>query len=137
LYDFAHSYASLHPTAILAKGKIQVRYCAWLMPALKHHNLLPNFQTAEEHIYRWNVMPSDFPFASRTWQHFLKHHMNDRFPFAPFAHTTFVICGANLEDAEENLGKVFAEAEKHGWKVTVDEPSLCCSNVESFHLDTL
>ncbi|EDP89825.1 hypothetical protein HBH56_100860 [Parastagonospora nodorum] len=57
LRDFAQTFKNKNPSAIFAKGSIQMHYCAWPMPAIKSLGRTGlDFVTWEGCVYRWNAM---------------------------------------------------------------------------------
>ena len=135
LHSFAAQYAEEHVTAIFARGKIHVHYCAWPIP-LSSAGI--TFRTVEGCIYRWNVLPFDVPHSAASWQACLNSWFNNKFSgSAKFVHTTFVVCATGIEDAENKISLIGEEARKHDLKVEIPEPQLWVSDLESLALDVL
>ncbi|RAK80775.1 uncharacterized protein BO72DRAFT_492762 [Aspergillus fijiensis CBS 313.89] len=77
LSRFARAFQAAHPGAIFAKGRVNVHYCAWPMaPVFPARMGVPTFHTSEGYVYRWNVLPFDFPLSQRVWQGFVNHTIN-------------------------------------------------------------
>ncbi|KAI3394361.1 hypothetical protein diail_2872 [Diaporthe ilicicola] len=122
LYDFARSYSASHPDAVFAKGKFHVHYCAWPLKIGDRH--LPNFHTAEGHIYRWNALPFDYLHSTRMWQLYLHMIFNQKLSFVRCLHTTFVVCAESMNKAEGNLRVLAEEAAKKELRLSVKPVSL-------------
>lgn len=137
LYEFARSYLRSHPGAVFAKGRIEVHYCAWPLKITDHVKYPPNFQTAEGHLYRWNVISFDHPRATQIWQWYLHRVFNQRLPFVRCLHTTFVVCAESHDEADENLRVLTREAAKYDLKLSVKPAALWLGDIESLGLDRL
>lgn len=136
LSRFAHAFKAAHPDAVFAKGRINVHYCAWPVPAVSAPGLI-TFCTAEGYLYRWNAHPFDFPLSQRTWQFHVDHEINGRFSFAQCVGTTLIVAATSLGEAAKNL-TVLAEATKQkGWKLTVPHQSRWTRDIDSLALSTL
>lgn len=93
LLDFAETYQLTQPSAVFAKGRINVPYCAWPTPMLTRPRYARlNFRTPEGRLYKWKALPFDLPMASRVWQVFVNHEVNSKLPFVRLVQTTLVIC---------------------------------------------
>ncbi|OCK81046.1 hypothetical protein K432DRAFT_296380 [Lepidopterella palustris CBS 459.81] len=135
LLEFAKSFKEKHPTALMAKGSVQTHYCAWPMPAIKRlGNSRLNFATWKGHIYYWNAMPFDRPWAERAWQYYLHHYMNAQYPFVMFYLTTFVICAVDETGVEEAMVSILDEADKHDWKLIIPPLRHWTTDIDSLHL---
>ena len=164
LLDYAQSYQTKHPGAIVAKGSIQTHYCAWPIPPIKSlGNTGSNFATWEGHVYRWNrlrkfpspaftcfvlfVFHSDFlaynfaafdcPFSANAWQYYVDNFLNSKLPFVKFYLTAFVICAIDNEDAERNVASLLEEMNDRGWRVTIPRTYEWTSDVEELKLESL
>lgn len=137
LYDFARSYLRSHPEAVFAKGRIEVHYCAWPLKITDHVRSPPSFQTAQGHLYRWNVISFDHPRATQIWQWYLHQIFNKRMPFVCCLHTTFVVCAASRDEAADNLRVLTQEAARYDLKLSVKPAALWRWDIESLGLDRL
>ena len=138
LLRFAYEFKAGNPTAIFAKGRIHVHYCAWPMPAIKHGVLgKPTFRTVEGHLYRWNVLPFDTPLSPRLWQYYVNNEVNKQLPFVYVVETTFVVCAKDIQNAHENLKTLLSAVAKHEWKLLVLPPSRWTTHIDSLQLDKL
>ncbi|BCS28171.1 uncharacterized protein APUU_61219S [Aspergillus puulaauensis] len=133
---FAHAFKAAHPDAAFAKGRINVHYCAWPMPAVSALGLL-TFCTSEGYLYRWNAHPFDFPLSQRSWQGYVNNEINRRFPFARCVGTTLVMAAASLGEATKNLTVLTEATEQKGWKLTVPHQSRWTGDIDSLALSTL
>lgn len=138
LLEFFEAYQLTHPAAVFAKGRINVHYCAWPMPMLagSRHSRL-NFCTPEGRLYRWKAIPFDMPMASRIWQLFVNHEINDKLPFVRLVQTTLVVCAEDREGASANLKALFDVGKKHGWTFSVPSPSLWTNDIKMLGLGSL
>lgn len=136
LSRFAHAFKAAHPDAVFAKGRINVHYCAWPIPAVSALGLL-TFYTSEGYLYRWNAHPFDFPLSQRTWQGYVNNEINRRFPFARCVGTTLVVAAASLGEATKNLTVLTEATEQKGWELTVPHLSRWTGYIDSLALSTL
>ncbi|RAL05329.1 uncharacterized protein BO80DRAFT_421394 [Aspergillus ibericus CBS 121593] len=138
LSEFVRKIQAVHPGSVFAKGRINVHYCAWPMPAVRPGWLgYPTFCTAEGYLYRWSVLPFDFPLAARMWQYYVHNEMNLKFPFVYFVGTTFIVSADSLNDAESNRRALLEAADKHGWTLSVPYPSEWTGDVDVLDISTL
>ncbi|PYH97928.1 hypothetical protein BO71DRAFT_279064, partial [Aspergillus ellipticus CBS 707.79] len=137
LSTFAHSIQASYPTAVFAKGRLNVHYCAWPMPMPTITRSHPTFCTAEGYLYRWNVLPFDFPLSALSWQFYVRSKLNAKLPFVYIVGTTFVISAKTPALVETNIQQLLDVAGQHGWKVSVPEPFQWTRDIESLDLGTL
>ncbi|KAK5174000.1 uncharacterized protein LTR77_001079 [Saxophila tyrrhenica] len=137
LLDFAIRQHAKAPNCIFTRGRIHLHYCAWPMPALPRHDLLPNFCTVVGRMYRWKYLPFDWPLVSHCWQYMLHNEMGRRFPFVCFFRTTFVMYAADVVEAERNTAAMLEVAKKHGWKLSIPPPESWTSDISELGLDRL
>lgn len=137
LYDFARSYLNSHPEAVFAKGRINVHYCAWPAKVPDRVKSPPNFETAEGHIYRWNVIPFDHPYSTQMWQMCLHRVFSQRLPFVRCVHTTFVVCAESPDKADDNLRALTQEAARNNLTLSFKPASLWLGDIKSLGLERL
>jgi hypothetical protein len=163
LIDFAREYKHNNPTAIMAKGSILTHYCAWPMPAIKRMGKSRlNFTTWEGHIYHWNEMREstnyflvpesrypilvrltllypafDRPWSENAWQFYVQHYINSKYPSVMFYLTTFVICAADVEDAEKVVSQLLEDTESRGWRIILPSLRDWTRRVEDLKLEDL
>lgn len=138
LTQFAEAYQRAHPSAVFAKGSINVHYCAWPMPMLagpRYSSL--NFRTPEGRLYRWKALPFDIPMASRVWQVFVNHELNNKLPFVCLQQTTLLICAENRDGTQSSVKALSDICEKHGWSFSIPPPASWSSDVKGLGLETL
>ncbi|KAJ6128667.1 hypothetical protein N7471_009884 [Penicillium samsonianum] len=127
LCNFPRGVKAKHPSAVFAKGRIHVHYCAW--PMTPTTRIAP-FRTHEGHIYKWNYVPFDYPLASHLWQAHVQAVMNKRFPFVHFYQTTFIISASHLSGAAKNIKILTEAAKKEGWKLSIPDPRKWTADVD-------
>ncbi|KAF7177488.1 hypothetical protein CNMCM7691_005741 [Aspergillus felis] len=138
LSRFAQAFQAAHPDAVFAKGRVNVHYCAWPMPAVFPRALgVPTFYTSEGYLYRWNAHPFDFPLSQRSWQSYVDHTINRRFPFAHCVGTTLVVAATSSGEAGKNLTLLTEAAKQKGWRLTVPHTSRWTGDIDSLALSTL
>lgn len=120
LRRFADDFKSTNPAAVFAKGTIHSHYNTWPFPRMDAIQVLEklNFCTPRGHLYHWNHLPFDFPFAFEMWQFLLHCKINCQLPFVRATQTTFVICAETAAEAQNNAERLLAVADKMGWKLS-------------------
>jgi len=138
LSRFAHEFQAAHPDAVFTKGRLNVHYCAWPMPAALPASWgIPTFYTSEGYLYRWNLHSFDFPLSQRVWQSYVDHTINRRFSFAQCVGTTLVVAATNSGEAEKNLALMIEATKNKGWILTVSHTSSWTKDIDSLALSTL
>ncbi|PYH78597.1 hypothetical protein BO82DRAFT_377056 [Aspergillus uvarum CBS 121591] len=138
LSQFARAFQAAHPGAIFAKGRVNVHYCAWPMPAVFPTRLgVPTFRTSEGYLYRWNVLPFDFPLSQRVWQGFVNHTINKVFPFAQCVGTTLLVAATSPEEANKNLALVTGATKRKGLNLTIPHISRWTGDIDCLALSAL
>jgi hypothetical protein len=138
LSRFTHAFQAAHPDAVFAKGRVNVHYCAWPMPAVFPSAWGdPTFCTSEGYLYRWNVHPFDFPLSQCAWQNYVDHTINKRFPFAQCVGTTLVVAATSSAEAGKNLTLLIEATKQKGWRLTVPHTSSWAGDIDSLALSTL
>ncbi|GIC88976.1 uncharacterized protein Aud_005378 [Aspergillus udagawae] len=135
LSRFTHAFQAAHPDGVFAKGRVNVHYCAWPIPAVLPSAWGdPTFCTSEGYLYRWNVHPFDFPLSQRAWQSYVDHTINKRFPFAQCVGTTLVVAATSSADAGKNLTLLIEATKQKGWRLTVLHTSSWAGDIDSLAL---
>ncbi len=88
-------------------------------------------------MYKWKALPFDIPMASRAWQLFVNHEINNKLPFACLVQTTLVICAEDRHGAKANLKALFDIGKKHVWTFSVPSPTSWTADVKSLRLESL
>ncbi|KAI5460827.1 hypothetical protein BGZ63DRAFT_357610 [Mariannaea sp. PMI_226] len=136
---FARDFKAANPNAVFTKGMIHPHYCAWPYPHKSDISMLANlnFCTPDGHLYKWKHLPFDLPMSFELWQFFLHCEINCKLPFVRATQTTFVICAATAAEAETNMAKFLAVAEKLGWKLSFPMAHRWTSELGSLDIEVL
>ncbi|KAL3462095.1 hypothetical protein BJX64DRAFT_288636 [Aspergillus heterothallicus] len=101
------AYQQSHPEAVFARGRLDVHYCAWPIPPTDNPRFgVPTFCTSEGYLYRWNVLPFDFPASQQVWQRELDEKINSKVPFAWAVETTVVVAAPAAALADVHLSQL-------------------------------
>lgn len=138
LGHYAERYRALYPNAIAVKGRLHTHYCAWPLSIRDLPNdRVATFRTVDGLLFRWNVLPFDWPFAAQVWQEHVDRNFNAVLTFAHCVGTTLVVCGSSVDNAEKNLASVHALADKLGWKMSIQPVHRWTSDLATLKLDQL
>ncbi|KAI1073867.1 hypothetical protein F5B20DRAFT_565710 [Whalleya microplaca] len=139
LVEFSQAYQHAHPSAVFAKGRINIHYCAWPAPMLTllpHYSRL-NFCTPEGRMYRWKALPFDVPLASLLWQCFVNLELNSKLPCVRLVQTTLVICAEDRDGAKASIKALLDIGKEHGWTFSIPPAASWTSDLKRLGLGTL